>query len=166
MICPDCNQEMITADGCTQETLIINGSDVRRCVESIFDDSETGRCHDCGRLNDGKHYHHYGCDAEKCPCCGGQLLMCECTVFTRRRVFQGEEFNFGCTDNWRIIMWVPHLVAILWYEIYKQSTSDGLLPIGRFFVLHSPDDDPEQIGLFRQDKEEYFLVKGTHILVD
>ena len=36
----------------------------------------TGHCHDCGCPNGG--YHHPGCDEEKCPRCGGQLIGCGC----------------------------------------------------------------------------------------
>ncbi len=33
-------------------------------------------CHDCGR---GKgEYHMECCDIERCPCCGGQLISCDC----------------------------------------------------------------------------------------
>lgn len=34
------------------------------------------RCHDCGIARGGNH--HPGCDMEKCPRCGGQLISCGC----------------------------------------------------------------------------------------
>jgi hypothetical protein len=33
-------------------------------------------CHDC-RVVKGQ-FHVFGCDAERCPLCGGQLINCEC----------------------------------------------------------------------------------------
>ena len=35
---------------------------------------EIGSCHDCGIDRGG--YHHPGCDMERCPVRGGQLLTC------------------------------------------------------------------------------------------
>lgn len=87
--CEFCNQEMDTKDGgpadtCTFKHIIIRK--VRRHLRwkdepflrdtSYFDVNE--RCHDCGILNQPGNVHHYGCDMERCPKCGGQLLFCDC----------------------------------------------------------------------------------------
>lgn len=46
-------------------------------LEFISDEwYENHRCHDCGIGKGGKH--HPGCDMEKCPKCGGQLISCGC----------------------------------------------------------------------------------------
>lgn len=34
------------------------------------------KCHDCGCLEG--QIHEYGCDMERCPFCGGQLITCDC----------------------------------------------------------------------------------------
>ena len=33
-------------------------------------------CHDCGAIKGQLHV--VGCDAERCPCCDGQAIFCEC----------------------------------------------------------------------------------------
>jgi len=41
-------------------------------------DTKNHRCHDC-EVKIG-HYHHPGCDMEKCPQCKGQLISCDCLM--------------------------------------------------------------------------------------
>ena len=75
-ICQDCKQDMLKADGCTYNYLVDSeGKPYHRSVEHFGEPS--GRCHDCGAKH-GK-IHHQGCDAERCPKCGLQLISCDCS---------------------------------------------------------------------------------------
>ena len=40
-------------------------------------------CHDCG-ATEGM-FHDLGCDMERCPFCGGQLLSCDCGNLSDRK---------------------------------------------------------------------------------
>ena len=71
MKCQDCGQEMTTAKTCTVKTIEGYPRDT-----TYFDDNK--RCHDCGIINKQGNYHHLGCDMERCPKCGGQLISCGC----------------------------------------------------------------------------------------
>jgi len=79
--CKVCNQEMLTADSCTKKTLIINGKEVER--NTVYFDVNK-RCHDCGILNKVGNIHHLGCDMERCPVCGVQLIGCRCDKEDRK----------------------------------------------------------------------------------
>lgn len=64
--CRACGQRMLKADGCTW-THVKCGSRYYRRIKygedgMAYDDA---RCHDCGAKPG--HYHHVGCDAERCP---------------------------------------------------------------------------------------------------
>lgn len=47
-----------------------------RTVPCTEDECRNGRCTDCNVAVGGRH--HPGCDREKCPACGGQLISCDC----------------------------------------------------------------------------------------
>jgi len=73
--CEYCNREMKTAESCTYGFVKIDGVVYKRDT-SYVDDNE--RCHDCGIVNKEGNFHHFGCDIERCPKCGGQLISCDC----------------------------------------------------------------------------------------
>ncbi len=76
-ICLDCKKEMTKAKTCSPrfEYIKIDGEVFRRNT-SYFDFNE--RCHDCGIENKPGNLHHFGCDMERCPRCGRQLISCDC----------------------------------------------------------------------------------------
>lgn len=81
--CKFCGKDMLRSNGCTSKVLRINGTDYARIpVGGAHDYHEhfrpDARCHDCGAKKG--FYHHPGCDMERCPRCGGQIISCDCAV--------------------------------------------------------------------------------------
>jgi ssDNA-binding Zn-finger/Zn-ribbon topoisomerase 1 len=86
-ICRDCGKEMKKAKTCTKNVLLItskSGELEHYKRNSVYFDVNE-KCHDCGIENKKGNYHHYGCDMERCPKCGGQLISCGC--------FEGKEVS-------------------------------------------------------------------------
>ena len=75
--CWDCDKEMMKAKACDKKfaTIEIDGKEYQRDTH-YFDVNK--RCHDCNIVNQDGNLHHYGCDMERCPKCGGQLISCDC----------------------------------------------------------------------------------------
>ncbi len=69
--CKICGQRMLKAEGCDCAMIEYGGQKYLR-LEAEDD------CHDCGAK--AGHYHHFGCDMETCPVCGGQLISCDCEI--------------------------------------------------------------------------------------
>lgn len=75
MKCNYCDQEMTD-----KNTISCNGNEQIDLGGKTFDSvpftplGEIDRCHDCNVAPGGKH--HPGCDMERCPICGGQLISC------------------------------------------------------------------------------------------
>lgn len=75
-ICEYCERDMLKTDSCNKVVCTIGG---KKFVAIPYRDRgfvESVRCHDCG-CTEG-NYHHLGCDNERCPCCGGQAIGCDC----------------------------------------------------------------------------------------
>lgn len=82
-VCELCRQSMKNSTGCTVKSLIIAGKRYPRIPVGHSEDllsNDTG-CRDCNAKVG--YYHHWGCDAERCPACGMQLFSCNCDdIFT------------------------------------------------------------------------------------
>jgi len=80
-VCKICGKDMMRANGCRITKLHAGGKAYDRIKvgdPGDFDEGrpQTTRCHDCNALFG--HLHHWGCDAERCPACGRQLISCDC----------------------------------------------------------------------------------------
>lgn len=77
MKCDDCLEDMLddSVKTCTERTIEIHGTEFSRDAK-YYD--KNSRCHDCNIVNISGNIHHAGCDMERCPCCGGQLISCGC----------------------------------------------------------------------------------------
>jgi hypothetical protein len=79
--CATCRKQMAPKNGCLLPLIIVNGEKYERIKAGDVLDfnpcmGENDVCHDC---NVGvNQYHHFGCDAERCPVCSNQLLSCDC----------------------------------------------------------------------------------------
>ena len=74
--CRVCGKEMLRANGCEIAFVFCNEKKYLRETVEEYQADDKGRCYDCGAKVG--FFHHWGCDQERCPRCGRQLLSCNC----------------------------------------------------------------------------------------
>ena len=96
-ICKWCNQDMMKVDDCAgNREISFGGGKLLPSIPYQHDyGDENQRCHDCNVKLGG--YHHPGCDMERCPQCGGQLISCDCLPYDE------DEDDDEPTDNYELL---------------------------------------------------------------
>ena len=80
-ICDLCGREMLGDEGCATHRWVDHHGNIFQPIvfcgmgDMYEDDPNLQRCPDCGTPRHQPH--HPGCDVERCPYCGNQLIMCQ-----------------------------------------------------------------------------------------
>lgn len=77
--CGLCTKEMLSNVSCVKRVYVLTNG---KKFEAIKSNEE--RCHDCACKKG--HYHHIGCDMERCPNCRGQFISCDCDFLNEMEI--------------------------------------------------------------------------------
>lgn len=72
-LCQYCGNEMTSSVSCVDDIFSYKGKSYAKIP---YPTHMSNNCHDCNCPPGG--FHHTGCDMERCPVCGGQLISCGC----------------------------------------------------------------------------------------
>ena len=78
-MCKMCGRDMtvVSTKSCLgNKRVLFSDGQAEPSVPCTATECGNGRCVDCNVAVGG--FHHPGCDQEKCPRCGGQLISCDC----------------------------------------------------------------------------------------
>ena len=76
-VCDICKKEMTPNNsGCWSTLVDKDGKKYKRVKYGDEGGDTSTPCPDCNTKAFG--YHHFGCDNERCPVCGGQMIGCDC----------------------------------------------------------------------------------------
>jgi hypothetical protein len=147
-ICKYCHQEMETADTCTANTYVVFPDGTRLPASTEHFGEPGGRCHDCGIKHGG--HHHPGCDVERCPRCGMQLITCGCLDPDS----QPKKTSPQCSSCGKPALWFKNSLAM------KEFTMSGLCQEFQDELFNSGEEEIKAWVLKRPDDRVFELADG------
>ena len=99
-------------------------------MAQLLKDTERTTCHDCGVLPGEEH--QLGCDVERCPKCGLQLIGCNCFTTT------DDDWNFDELYTYKRLKWTGIMyeremkyceendLFVIWDNGWVKSTADNV----------------------------------------
>ena len=110
--CEDCGKRVGRANSCTLDGIILDGKQYVRDKTHYFDEERQPdskeRCHGCGILLRPGNVHHFGCDDERCPKCGEQLITCDCEI---TELVQGKNGKRVDKSAWKM-SFIKYLISV------------------------------------------------------